>query len=165
MLVAPLALLFIPNGNLDFSCVLTHVNCLWENKLNLDTNVCSYVSRWIWVGNVSQTLLYCQDWPHGPLSSDLALFRVLVHLEVDDSSNDEVILDLVWRQIVIAGPEGSHNDLATGLLLRQLSNMIIEDNVVTVLIFTGNVRPDAKQDVTLGTHSVQNVLASLVTLG
>jgi len=153
--MAPLILFLVPDGNLNLGCVFTHVNSVWENELNLNTNVCSYVCRGIWIGDVSKTLFNSQNWSHGPLGSHFTLLMILIHLEVDDTTHHKVVLDLVWRQVIIAGPESSDHDLTTGLLLRQLSDMVVEDNIVAVLVLAGNVGPDAKENISFTTHGVQ----------
>lgn len=115
--MAPLLLLFIPNGDFDLSSIFAHVDCGGKLELDLYTNVSGNMSRRIRIRNVSKTLFNCENWAHSPFSSLFALLWVLVHLEVNNSTDNEVILDLVWRQVVIAGPKSSHDNLTTGLLL------------------------------------------------
>ena len=102
------------------------------------------MSRRIRVWDVTQTLFHGKDRSHGPLCCLLALLWVLVHLKVDNSTNDEVILNLVWGQVIVARPESPHNNLTTSLFLGQLGDMIVKDDIMTVLVLACNVCPDAK---------------------
>ena len=164
VLVAPLLLLVIPDGDLHLGRVVAHVDCGRQLELDLDADVGCDVGRRIGVGNVSHALLDGQNGPHGPLGSLLALLGELVHLEVDDSAHDEIILNLLWRQVVIAGPKGSNDNLTTGLLLWQLGDVIVEFDVMAILILACNVRPQSKQNVTLASKFVQNISSGQVTL-
>ena len=164
MLVTPLLLLVIPDGNLHFGRVVAHVDRHRQLELDLDADVRSDVRGRVRVGNVSHALLDGQDGPHGPLGGLLALLGELVHLEVDDSAHDEVILDLLWRQVVVAGPKGSNDNLTTGLLLWQLGDVVVEFDIMAILILACNVRPKSKQNVTLACKFVQNISAGQVTL-
>lgn len=162
--MAPLVLILIPYGNLNLSCVLAHVDCGGENELDLDTDVCSHVCRGIGIGDVAQTLLNSQNWAHRPLGSLFALFWVLIHLEVYNATHYKIILDFVRSQIIVAGPKCPNYDLTTGLLLRQLSDMVVENNIVAVLILAGHVGPDAKQNVSFISHGMKEIFACLITL-
>jgi hypothetical protein len=92
------------------------------------------------------------------------LLGVLVHLKVDNSSHDEVILNLVRGQVIVARPESPHNDLTTSLLLRQLGDVIVEDDIMSVLVLACNVCPDSKQNIALTSAYMENILASLISL-
>ena len=164
MLVAPLRALFVPNSNLNLGCILAHVNRVWQNEFDLDSDVSCDMSRWVRVRDVTQTLFHGKDWSHGPLCCLFTLLWVLVHLKVDNSSNDEVILNLVRGQVIVARPESPYNDLTTSLLLRQLCDMIVEDDIMTVLVLACNVCPDSKQNITLTSANMENVLARLISL-
>ena len=109
-------------------------------------------------------MLNCQDRAHGPLGSLLALLRVLIHLEIDNAANHEVILDLVGSQVVIAGPQGPQHDLSTGLLLWKLGNVVIELDINTILVATKHVSPDAEHDVSTALDHVQDINLGLVSL-
>ena len=122
------------------------------------------MSRWIRVRDVTQTLFHGKNRSHGPLCCLLTLLGVLVHLEVDNSSNYEVILNLVRGQVIVARPESPHNDLTTSLFLRQLGDVIVEDDIMTVLVFACNVCPDSEQNITLTSANMENILASLISL-
>jgi len=55
--------------------------------------------------------------------------------------------------------------LTTSLLLRKLSNVIAEFDVETILVSAEDVRPDAKENISLPGLEVQSLHASLITLG
>ena len=164
MLVTPLLLLIVPDGNLHFGRVVTHVDRRRQLELDLHTDVRSDVSGRVRVGNVSHALLDGQNGPHGPFGGLFALLGELVHLEVDDSTHDEVILDLLGRQVVITGPKSPHDNLTTGLLLWQLGDVIVEFDIMAILILACNVRPKSEKNVTLASKFVQNISAGQVTL-
>ena len=132
--MAPLFGLILPDGNLHFRSLFAHVNVLRHLKFDLDANVSCNVGRWVREGDIAEALLNSQDWPHGPLGSLLALLRELVHLEVDDAANNEIVLDFVRGQVIVASPESSKHDLSAGLFLRQLAHVVSKLDVVTVLI-------------------------------
>ena len=53
VLMAPLLLLFIPNGDFDLSSIFAHVDCGGKLELDLYTNVSGNMSRRIRIRNVS----------------------------------------------------------------------------------------------------------------
>ena len=164
VVVAPLARLVLPDSDLDLGGLLAHVNVLGHLELDLNTNIGLHVRRRVREGNVAEALLNSQDRPHGPLCGSLALLRELVHLEVNDAADDEVVLDLVRREIVIARPERAQHNLRAGLLLRELAHVVAELDVVAVLVTREHVRPDTEKNVVAGRDQVQDVHAGLVTL-
>uniref|UniRef100_A0A7S3MNL8 Uncharacterized protein n=1 Tax=Favella ehrenbergii TaxID=182087 RepID=A0A7S3MNL8_9SPIT len=164
VVVAPLVGLVVPNGDLDFGGILTHVDVLGQSELYFNTDVCSNVSGGVREGNVPQPLLHGQNRAHCPLGSLLALLGELIHLEVDDATDNEVILDLVRRQIVVACPKSAQNDLRASLLLGQLAHMVAEFDIVTILVARKHIGPNSEQNVVRGSDQVQDVHARLVTL-
>ena len=116
------------------------------------------------VWDIFQTLFNGENWSHVPLASLLADFRVLVHLEVYDSSYDVIILDLMRGKIVITGPEGAQYNVSTSLLLWKLGNVVSEGQVNTVVISRHHISPDTEENVLLFSDLVVNVHACLITL-
>jgi len=164
MLVAPHFLCGVPDSDLNFSGVLTHVDSLGQQELNLDSDIGGNMSRWVRVGDVAEALLDSKNRAHRPLSGLFALLRVLVHLEVDDTSDDEIVLDLVWRQVVVTGPESAKHNRSTSLLLRQLGDMVTELDINTVLVSAEDISPDTEENIILSGLHVESLLASLITL-
>ena len=116
-------------------------------------------------GNVSEALLDSQDGAHVPLASLLALLWIVIHLEIDNSTNDEVILNFVGSQVIVAGPERTKDDLTTGLLLGKLSDVVAKLDVNSVLVSAEDVGPDTEKQVILRGHRFERLHTSLVTLG
>ena len=155
MLVGPVRLLSIPNGNLDLCSVLAHVDSFGDHELDLDSDVSAGVRRGVRIRNWLQALLYSQNGSHGPLGRLFALLRVLIHREVNYTTNDKVILDLVWSQVVVAGPESAQDKLAARLLLGELSYVVSKLDVLAIIVTTEDVCPDSEQDVSLRRHKMK----------
>ena len=164
MLVTPLFLCGVPDGNLNLSSVFRHVDGLRQQELDLNTDISSNVSRWVRVGDVAKALLNGKDRAHGPLGGLLALLGVLVHLEVNNTTDDEIVLNLVGRQVIVTGPERTKHNSSAGLLLGQLRDVIVELDVNTVLVSAEDISPDTEQNVTLGGFHMEGLFTSLVTL-
>ena len=105
--MGPLLLVLIPDSNLNFCSVLTHVDSLGQSKLNFYSDVSGNMSCRVRVWDIFQALLNSKDWSHVPLPSLLADLRILVHLKVNNSSYNVIILDLMRGKIVIACPESA----------------------------------------------------------
>ena len=164
MLVCPVLLVGVINGNLNFCCVFAHVYSFWDHEFDLYSDVSASMCRGIWIRNGLQALLYSQDRSHCPLSGLLALLWILIHSEVNYTTDDKVILDLVWSQVVVAGPESTQNKLTTRLLLRELGDVVTKLDVLAIVVTTENVSPDSEQDVPRWRYCVKYFLACLVAL-
>lgn len=86
-------------------------------------------------------------------------------MEINDAANNEVVLDLVGRQVVIARPEGTKHYCSTGLLLGELGDVVSEYEVDTELIATEDVRPDPKEDVFFLSDHFDSLFAGVVAFG
>jgi len=117
------------------------------------------VSRRVGERDVFQALLDGENRPHDPLCRLLARLGILIHLEVDDATHDEVVLNCEGSQVVVAGPERAQHNRLTRLLIWHLSRVVAELNVATELTATNNVCPDAEENVLLGRHHVQDIHA------
>ena len=88
----------------------------------------------------------------------------MVHLEVDNTTDNKVILDLVRSQIVVAGPQSAEDDWAVGLFLRKLRAVVFKLDVNTVLGAREHIRPDSKHHISLSSDHVKDLHLVLVTL-
>ena len=68
------------------------------------------------------------------------------------------------RQVVIAGPESSQNDVSAGLLLWELCDVVTEGQVNAVVVPSHHIRPDAEQNVLLFSNFMVDVHTGLVAL-
>ena len=164
MLVGPVLLLGVPNGNLDFCSVFTHVYSFWDHELDLNSNVSAGMCGGVWIRNGLQALLYSQDRSHCPLGGLLALLWVLIHSEVDYTTDDKVVLDLMWSQVVIAGPKSAQDELTARLLLGELCDMVTKLDVLAIIVTAENIGPDSEQDVPLWSNEVKCLFTGLVAL-
>ena len=152
-----------PNGNFDLLRIFVHVDSFWESEYHFDMHVTSSVGWRIREWDIFEALLNSKDWSHCPGISLLALLGVLIHLKVNDSSHDKVILNLVRGQVVITGPKGTQHNLSIGLFLRKLWDIVSKDKLVSKLVASQNVCPDAKEDIFFRSDLVENFLACRVS--
>ena len=164
VLVCPVLLLSIINGNLDFCSVLAHVYSFWDHELDFDSDVSAGMRGGVWIRNGLQALLYSQDRSHCPLGGLLALLWVLIHSEVDYTTDDKVVLDLMWGQVVIASPESAQDELTAGLLLRELCDMVTKLDVLAIIVTAEHISPDSEQDVPFWSNEVKCLFTGLVAL-
>ena len=89
--MVPALLFLVPDSNFDLRFVIGRVNVLWESEYNIDW-VFLHESTRVRERNIPQSLFNGQDASHHPLVGTSALFWISVHLEVDDATDDDVIL-------------------------------------------------------------------------
>ena len=114
--VVPAVLLVIPNSDFDLRLVVRCVNVFWESENHI-ARLLGHESCWIWERDVPKSLFNGQNVPHNPLVGIPARFWVGIHLEVDNTTNDNVILDLGRSQVIVACPEASQHKRLCGLLV------------------------------------------------
>ena len=162
--MTPLFGLMVPDCNFDFRSVFRHVDMSGQGEFDLYADICSNVGRRVRERNVPEALLYGQNRTHGPLHGLLRLLGELIHLEIHDTTNNEIILDLVRGEVVVASPQRAKHDLSAGLLLRKLAHVIAEFDIVTILVSGKHVGPDTKENVVRGRYHMENVHTRLITL-
>ena len=128
--MVPTLLFLIPDSNFDLRFVIGRVNVLWESEYNID-RIFLHESTRVRERNVPQSLINGQDASHHPLVGGSALLWIGVHLEVDDATDDNVILDLRRSDVVVARPQASKHQHLRGLLVRQDGRIIAKSDFST----------------------------------
>lgn len=71
----------------------------------------------------------------------------MVNLEIDDTTDDEIILNLRGSQVIVTGPESSEDDLTACLFLWQLRDIPAEFNIYTILVSAQYISPNTEENV------------------